>query len=73
MFFGIMPGHRKMGVDALLYDEVRRYALDRHYRTVELSLLLEVNDLILRAAESMGGHRYKTWRIYDKPLGVAGP
>jgi enterochelin esterase-like enzyme len=29
-----------------------------------------VNDLIIRASEFMGGHRYKTWRIWDLPLGT---
>jgi len=68
MFFGIVPGHRMAGVDALLFDETYRYALSKGYRTVEASLLLEDNDLVLRAAEFVGGRRYKTWRIYEKDL-----
>jgi hypothetical protein len=31
-------------------------------------MLLEDNELVLRASEFMGGRRYKTWRIYDLPL-----
>jgi hypothetical protein len=31
-------------------------------------LLLEDNFLVIRAAEFMGGKKYKTWRIYDLPL-----
>jgi len=68
MFFGIRPGFRNLGIDALLYHETREYALQRGYRTCEASLLLEDNDLILRACETMGAKRYKTWRIYDLPL-----
>ncbi len=68
MFFGIVPGHRRAGVDALLFDEAYRYALTRGYRSVEASLLLEDNDLILRASETFGGKRYKTWRIYQHDL-----
>jgi GNAT superfamily N-acetyltransferase len=68
MFFGIRPRFRKLGVDAVLYHEVLGYALDRGYKTCEPSMLLENNDLILRASEYMGGKRYKTWRIYEMPL-----
>lgn len=68
MFFGIVPGHRRAGVDALLFDEAYRYALARGYRSVEASLLLEDNDLIQHACETFGGKRYKTWRIYQRDL-----
>ncbi len=68
MFFGIRPRFRGLGIDAILYQEVLAHALRRGYRGCEPSLLLEDNDLVLRAAESMGGHRYKTWRIYEMPL-----
>ncbi|MCK5060358.1 N-acetyltransferase, partial [Candidatus Bipolaricaulota bacterium] len=68
MFFGICPQFRKLGIDAVLFHEVLSYALNRGYRTCEPSMLLEDNDLILRASESMGGRRYKTWRIYEMPL-----
>jgi GNAT superfamily N-acetyltransferase len=71
MFFGIRPRFRGTGIDAILYQEMLAYALERGYRGCEPSLLLEDNDLVLRASESMGGHRYKTWRIYEMPLGEA--
>ena len=68
MFFGVRPKFRKLGVDAILYDEVLEYALAHGYRTCEPSMLLEENDLILRASESMAGERYKTWRVYEISL-----
>lgn len=68
MFFGIRPKFRKLGVDAVLFHDVLSYGLAHGYRTCEPSMLLEDNDLILRASEFMGGHRYKTWRIYEMPL-----
>ena len=68
IFFGIVPGFRRLGADALLYQEVHRYAQSKDYGDCDVSLLLEVNDLIIRAAEFMGGNRYKTWRIWDLPL-----
>jgi len=68
MFFGIVPGHRMAGVDALLFEETYHYSVAHGYRNVEASMLLEDNDLVLRAAEFMGGRRYKTWRIYQREL-----
>ncbi len=69
MFFGVRPRFRNQGVDAILFHECLAYARERGYRTCEPSMLLEDNDLILRASEAMGGRRYKTWRIYEMPLG----
>lgn len=68
MFYGVRPGFRRLGIDALLFSEVKEYALKRGYRTCEASLLLEDNRLIISSAEFMGAERYKTWRIYDLPL-----
>ncbi len=68
MFFGVRPGFRKLGIDAVLFNEVKEYAMQRGYRQCEASMLLEDNVLILRPSAFMGGHRYKTWRIYDLPL-----
>jgi GNAT superfamily N-acetyltransferase len=68
MFFGIRPGFRNLGIDALLYEKVKNYAIKRGYEKCEASLLLEDNHLILRPSEFMGARRYKTWRIYDLAL-----
>lgn len=68
MFFGIVPEHRKKGIDALLFSETYRYAATRGYKSIEASMLLEDNDLVLRAATFAGGKRYKTWRIYERDL-----
>lgn len=68
MFFGIRSGHRRSGIDAVLFEDVYRYAVERGYREVEASMLLEENDLVIRAAASMGGHVHKTWRIYERSV-----
>lgn len=68
MFFGIVPGYRTAGADALLYSEVVAHGERRGYRRCDASLLLEVNTPVLRAVEGMGGRRTKTWRIYDLAL-----
>jgi len=68
MFFGIHPRYRRLGIDALLFSEVKEYASRRGYRECKASLLLEDNHLILSPSEFMGAERYKTWRIYDLPI-----
>jgi GNAT superfamily N-acetyltransferase len=68
MFFGVVPGFRRQGIDAILFSVVKEYAMRRGYRECEASLLLEDNHLILSPSEFMGARRYKTWRIYDLPL-----
>jgi GNAT superfamily N-acetyltransferase len=68
MFFGVRPEFRNMGIDAILFNEVKAYAVEKGYRTCEASLLLEDNHIILSPSEFMGAKRYKTWRIYDLPL-----
>ena len=71
MFFGIRPGFRRLGIDALLFDEFRDYAMSHGYHSCEASMMLEDNHLILRPSEFMGACRYKTWRIYEMPLNGA--
>ena len=68
MFFGVRPEFRKMGIDAILFNEMKQYAIEKGYHTCEASLLLEDNHLILSPSEFMGAKRYKTWRIYDLAL-----
>lgn len=68
IFFGIVPGYRRLGADALLFEEIHAYASAKGYGDCDVSLLLEVNDLVIRAAEFMGSHQYKRWRIWDLPL-----
>lgn len=68
MFFGIVPGYRRLGADALLFEEIHAYTKEKGYTECDVSLLLEVNDLIKRAAEFMGGRYAKTWRIWDLEL-----
>jgi GNAT superfamily N-acetyltransferase len=48
LLLGIRPDYRGQGVDALLYHEIKEYAMRRGYRTCEASLLLEDNDLVIR-------------------------
>jgi GNAT superfamily N-acetyltransferase len=68
LLFGIKPGYRRRGLDALLYLETIRTARRLGYDGAELGWTTEDNELMNRAIESMGARRYKTYRIYEKAL-----
>ena len=63
---GIKEGFRKRGLDAILYLETLKTARALGYTGGEISWTLEDNHLINRAIESMGGRRYKTYRLYQR-------
>ncbi len=52
----------------MLFQELYEYAAPRGYRQGEPSLLLEDNEMVIRASAAMGGHEYKRWRIYEMAL-----
>jgi GNAT superfamily N-acetyltransferase len=65
---GVLPAFRKRGIEALLCLELLEAARRLGYRGGELSMTAEGNDAIERTIAAMGGRRYKTYRIYEKPL-----
>lgn len=65
---GIKEGYRKRGIDAILYLDTLRAAKELGYTGGEISWTLEDNHLVNRAIESMGGRKYKTYRLYEKSL-----
>jgi GNAT superfamily N-acetyltransferase len=65
---GIKEGYRRRGIDAILYLDTVRAARKLGYTGGEISWTLEDNALVNRAIESMGGKRYKTYRLYEKAL-----
>jgi hypothetical protein len=68
MFFGIREHYRHLGIDAALFLPLMEYAQTKHYVECEPSMLLEDNDLVIRASAMMGGREYKRWRIYDREI-----
>jgi hypothetical protein len=57
-----------LGLACLVIDTVRRAALARGLREVELSWILEDNRGVRHILESLGGDPYKRYRIYEKAL-----
>jgi GNAT superfamily N-acetyltransferase len=65
---GVLEPYRGTGVDALLYYEMIRRGLAGGYMDIEMSWILENNDMMTRAAKMLGARVYKTYRVYEKPL-----
>jgi ribosomal protein S18 acetylase RimI-like enzyme len=65
---GIKEGFRKRGLDAILYLDTLRTARELGYTGGEISWTLEDNQLVNRAIESMGGRKYKTYRMYQRTV-----
>ena len=69
---GVLPEFRGQGVDALMYQATVDAGLRKGYENVEMSWILENNDMMNRAIRLFGGEIYKTYRVYEKTLGGAG-
>jgi GNAT superfamily N-acetyltransferase len=69
---GVLPEFRGQGVDALMYQATVDAGLRKGYENVEMSWILENNDMMNRAIRLFGGEVYKTYRVYEKTLGGAG-
>lgn len=65
MVFGILPGYRRRGIDALLYMESLKAARLLGYRRAELSWVLEDNFLVHRVATTWGARPYKRYRVFE--------
>jgi hypothetical protein len=64
---GVKPGQQNLALGPLLYQEI----IDRVGPKVvaaEASWVLATNDRMNTAIEGLGGTRYKTWRLYQRPL-----
>ncbi len=68
---GVLPQHHPLGVGALLYERIWEAGVRKGYVAGEMSWILEDNGPMNAALQMMGGRVYKTWRIYDLPLGAA--
>jgi GNAT superfamily N-acetyltransferase len=68
MIMGMVEEYRGRGVDAVFYLETAQEALKRGYKRLEGSWILETNTMMNQIIERLGGTKYKTYRIYEKPL-----
>ena len=59
---------QNLGLGSILLDEIYRRGPAAGFPTGEMSWVLENNVMMNRAAESIGGRRSKTYRIYEMPI-----
>ncbi len=65
---GVLPEYRKMGIEAIFFAKNIAETKRRGIRGGEASWVLESNTEMVNAAERMNGIRYKTYRLFSKPL-----
>jgi ribosomal protein S18 acetylase RimI-like enzyme len=68
LMFGIKPGYRRRGIDALMVDEVFRTAKKLGYSAGELGWVDETDRLINRTIAATGAKRIKVYRLYERTL-----
>jgi hypothetical protein len=68
MLLGVKHDFQKRGLEGLLYIETFKRGIKKGYLRAECSWILENNVLMSRGIESMGGKKYKTYRIYEMQI-----
>ena len=67
---GIKREYRLRGINAVMFATSLRSALGRRFTGVEVSWLLEENEMVIRSVKLWGGRLYKTYRIYEREIGA---
>ncbi len=65
---GVIPEYRGRGIDAMLIMRMMEVSQPRGMAKGECSWILEDNTMMRHGMERMGGHVYKTYRVFEKPL-----
>ena len=65
---GVRPQFRRLGVAEMMVLRLMEAGMVKSGFQAELSMTLENNVMINRFIESIGAHRYKTYRIYSKSI-----
>lgn len=69
MILDVLEGYRRRGVAELLILRTLDYGKNvLHYDGAELGWTLEDNEMVSRTIESVGGRKYKTYRIFEKAI-----
>jgi hypothetical protein len=72
MIMGVIHEYRGRGIEAILMFETLRGAVVNGYQSIEMSWILENNDMmhriVLNAGQPYGAHIYRTYRIYQMPV-----
>lgn len=65
LVMGVVPKYQRRGIDALFYIKTFDAGAARGVKWGEMSWILEDNEMMKRALETMGAKVYKTYRIYE--------
>ncbi len=68
LLLGVLGDWHGKGVDALLYRQIWEQGWKKGYRWAEAGWILEDNQPMVNGLERLGFERYKTYRIYERPL-----
>ena len=68
LLFGIKPGYRRRGIDALLAYETFHEAQRLGYVSGELGWVADDDKLINRMVQAVGARHIKTFRLYQRAL-----
>ncbi len=68
VILGVIPEYRNSGIGGVLFYETGRRSVEQGYPHGEASWVLEDNVMMNRGAEMMSGEKYKTYRVYEKPI-----
>ncbi|MBI2620102.1 MAG: hypothetical protein HYW57_08485 [Ignavibacteriales bacterium] len=65
---GVLPEHQASGAAGVLFYETAARARKLGYQYGEAGWILEDNDKMIKAANTMNGTPYKKYRIYEMPI-----
>lgn len=68
LLLGVLSSHRKMGIEAVFYAKIIRYAQAHNIEFGEGSWILENNEMMNKGMQNLNGEVYKTYRIYEKQI-----
>jgi GNAT superfamily N-acetyltransferase len=67
---GVLEEFRHFGIDSLMYYMLYEQAIKDGVKWGEMSWILESNTVMNHIIEQLGAERYKTYRIYERKIGV---
>ncbi|MFN8318726.1 MAG: hypothetical protein U0V54_04810 [Saprospiraceae bacterium] len=68
VLLGVKEEYRRIGIEAVFYANFIRAAQTNGLSGGEASWVLESNQMMVQGAENLNGKKYKTYRIYTKPV-----
>ncbi len=69
LLMGVLPEYRQLGVDVAMVYRTMQAGFARGITSGECSWVLADNDPMNRIMASYGADAYKTYRVYEMPVG----